>query len=109
MWPFTGAIQNPDFGYVDRPLQPVNLESFNLAELAALDRSSFDFLVVYSRQYPMQGSWLDIAPLDPLLRRLPGYHPQATEDELSAHGFLPLAHWERHGQWIEIYAPERVR
>jgi len=60
---------------------------------------------VYSRQYPMEGSWLDVAPLDGLLRKLPGYHPQATQDELNENGFLSLARWERHGQWIEVYAP----
>ncbi len=103
MWPFTGAIERPDFGYVNRPLHPVSLQSFDLAALDALDRSSFDLLVVYSRQYPIQGSWLDIARLDPLLRRLPGYHPQATHAELAAHGYLGLARWEQHGQWIEVY------
>lgn len=109
MWPFTGAIEKPDFGYVDQPLHPVKIESFDLAALEALDRSSFDLLVVYTRQYPMEGSWLDITRLDPLLRRLPGYHPQATHQELTEHGYLSLARWDRHGQWIEIYAPVKSR
>jgi hypothetical protein len=107
MWPFTGAIENPDFRYVDHPLHPVKIESFDLPAVEALDRSSFDLLVVYTRQYPTEGSWLDIARLDPLLRRLPGYHPQATHDELAAHGYIGLARWERHGQWIEVYAPAK--
>lgn len=106
MWPFTGAIGNPEFGYVERPLRPVSLQSFQLPNLANLDPRSFDLLVVYSRQYPMEGSWLDVAPLHALLRRLPGYRPQATNDELSESGFLSLARWERHGQWIEVYAPD---
>jgi hypothetical protein len=105
MWPFTGAIGNPEFGYVDRPVRSVNLQSFDLPDLANLDRRSFDLLVVYTRQYPMEGSWIDVEPLDGLLRKLPGYHPQATHDELNQSGFLSLARWERHGQWIEIYAP----
>ncbi len=108
MWPFTGAIENPDFGYVDQPLRPVQIQSFDLADLEALDRSSFDVLVVYTREYPMEGSWVDVAPLDPLLRRLPGYHPQATEEELTAHGYASLIRWQRHGQWIEIYTPVGV-
>lgn len=107
MWPFTGAIENPDFGYVEQPLHAVKIESFDLAALQALDRSSFDLLVVYTRQYPVEGSWLDITRLDPLLRRLPGYHPQATHEELANHGYISLARWKRHGQWIEIYAPSR--
>ena len=107
MWPFTGAIGNPEFGYVERPLRAVSLESFDLPDLANLDRRSFDLLVVYSRQYPIEGSWIDVAPLDGLLRKLPGYHPQATQDELNSSGFLSLARWERHGQWIEVYVPLR--
>ncbi|HEY4365401.1 MAG TPA: glycosyltransferase family 39 protein [Bryobacteraceae bacterium] len=104
MWPFTGAIEKPDFGYLTRPLRPVNIDSFELAQILALDRRRFDVLVVYSRQYQMEGTWLDRPPLHALLQRLPGYHPQATEDELAAHGFLPQARWQRHGQWIEVYA-----
>lgn len=107
MWPFTGAIGNPDFGYLARPLDAVQIQSFDASAIAALDRSSFDVLVVYSRQNPVQGSWIDLAPLDPLLRRLPGYHPQATREELTAEGYIPLVGWERRGQWIEIYAPAR--
>ncbi len=105
MWPFTGAIENPDFGYVSRPLRPVKIESFELPALDALDRRSFDLLVVYSRQFAMEGSWLDVAPLDPLLRHLPGYHPQASHDELAEHGYLSVARWQQHGQWIEIFMP----
>jgi 4-amino-4-deoxy-L-arabinose transferase-like glycosyltransferase len=107
MWPFTGAIGNSEFGYVERPLRAVSLQSLDLADLAALDRRSFDLLVVYSRQYPIEGSWIDIAPFDMLLRKVPGYHPQATQNELRRSGFLSLARWERHGQWIEVYAPVR--
>jgi 4-amino-4-deoxy-L-arabinose transferase-like glycosyltransferase len=105
MWPFTGAIGDPEFGYVQRPLRAVSLQSFNLPGLAALDRRSYDLLVVYSRQYPIEGTWIDVAPLYGVLRKLPGYHPQATEDELTSSGFLLVARWERHGQWIEVYAP----
>jgi 4-amino-4-deoxy-L-arabinose transferase-like glycosyltransferase len=112
MWPFTGAIGNPEFGYVERPLQAVSLQNFDAADLAAarlanLNRRSFDLLVVYSRQYPIEGSWIDVAPLDRLLRKLPGYHPQATQDDLNRSGYLSLARWERHGQWIEVYVPLR--
>jgi hypothetical protein len=107
MWPFTGAIANPEFGYVERPLHPVSLQSFDLADLASLDRHSFDLLVVYSRLYPIEGSWLDVYPVHRLLRKLPGYHPQATGDELTRSGFLSLGRWERHGQWIEVYASAR--
>ena len=106
-WPFTDAISNPDFGYVYRPLQAVRLPSLTFADITTADRSSFDVLVVYSRLYPIEGTWIDVAPLDGWLRTLPGYHPQATRDELSENGFFSVARWERHGQWIEVYGQRR--
>ena len=83
----------------------MSLQSFNLADLAALDPRTFDYLVVYSRQYPIEESWIDVTALDEFLRKVPGYHPQATQEELNDKGFRSVARWERHGQWIEIYAP----
>ena len=107
MWPFTGAIGDPEFGYLKRPLKAVEVRNFDASTLKGLDRSAFDVLVVYSRQNPVQGSWIDLAPLDPLLRRLPGYHPQATREETADLGYVPLVGWQQHGQWIEIFAPMR--
>lgn len=106
-WPFTDAISNSDFGYVYRPLQAVRLPSMTLADITTADRNSFDVLVVYSRLYPIEGSWIDVAPLDGWLRTIWGYHPQATRDELNENGFFSVARWERHGQWIEVYGQRR--
>lgn len=109
VWPFTSAIQNPELGYVERPLNAVDAAGLRLADLAVLDRKNYDLLVVYTRFSPIKGSWLDVAPLRPLLRRFGHYYDvrvQATEEEIGAGlNLFPLMRWARHGQWIEIYAP----
>ncbi len=104
VWPFYVAIQNPEFGYVDRPLIGVEAPGLRVEELARLDRRTCDVLVVFRRLPPIEGTFLDIAPLRGFLG--PHYHPQATEDEIRAKlGFVPLMRWTRRNQWIEVYIP----
>jgi 4-amino-4-deoxy-L-arabinose transferase-like glycosyltransferase len=105
-WPFYVAIQNPEFGYVDRKLVGIETPGLRLADLASVDRRSYDLLVVYRRFAPVDGTFLDIAPLRGFLSS--AYHPQATEEEIRAGlGFVPLMRWERREQWIEVYGPSR--
>lgn len=105
-WPFTDAIRNPDFGYVERPLAAARANGLHLTELADLPRN-YGFLVVFSRERSIDGTWLDTPWAHSLLRRYYDDHPQATEEEIRAGlGYVPLLRWERRGQWIQIYIPE---
>ena len=109
VWPFTFAIQHPELGYVRHPLKSLDAPGLRIADLAGLDRQQFDLLVVYKRFSPIKGTWIDVAPLRPVLRRLHHYYDvrvQATDEEIRAGlGFVPLIRWARHDQWIVIYAP----
>jgi hypothetical protein len=105
-WPFYVAIQNPEFGYVDRKLIGIAAPGLRLTDFESLDRRSYDLVVVYRRLRPVEGTFLDIAPLREFLR--PNYHPQATEGEIRAGlGYVSLMRWERRDQWIEVYGPSR--
>jgi 4-amino-4-deoxy-L-arabinose transferase-like glycosyltransferase len=105
-WPFTGAIQHPYLGYVDRPLTAVELPSytFHLDDIAGFDRNKYDLLVVYEKFWTFEGRSFDNALLRPIIRQYKDYHPQASEAEIhSGVGLVRLRRWERGGQWIEIY------
>jgi 4-amino-4-deoxy-L-arabinose transferase-like glycosyltransferase len=105
-WPLTDELRNPDLGYVGRPLEVVDAGGFRLAHLTALNRQSFDLLVVYKRLWPAKGTILDMAPLRDVLQHYYEYYPQATAEEIGAKiGFVPLMRWEHRSQWIEIYGP----
>ena len=107
-WPFTDAIQHPEMGYVESPLKALQAPGLHLTDLAGLGRGNFDVLVMFTNQRPVQGSLLDFPALRGFLRHYYDYQPQATPEEIRAGiGFVPLKRWERGGQWIEIYAPER--
>jgi hypothetical protein len=107
-WPFTGAIQHPYLGYVEKPLTGVELPGFHVSEITEFDRSQYDLLVVYEKFWTFEGRAFDNALLRPIIQQYKDYHPQATEAEINAGiGLVPVQKFERGGQWIEIYAKPR--
>jgi hypothetical protein len=107
-WPFTGAIQHPYLGYVDRPLRSVELPGLHLDDIRDFDPNAYDLVVVYEKFWTFEGRAFDNALLRPLIRQYKDYHPQATEEEIHDRaGLVPIHRWERGGQWIEIYGKPR--
>lgn len=105
-WPLTDELKNPSLGYVTHPLPVVDTGGLRLDYLSALNRQSFDLLVVYTRIKPAAGTILDIAPLRDRLQHYYEYDPQASREEIeSKMGLMPLMRWARRDQWIEIYGP----
>jgi len=106
-WPFTDAIRRPEMGYVHRGFAVQQAEDFRLASLADLDVRKIDVLVVFSRNWALDGGALDYEWVREYLRRNWGYYTQATPEEIGAGlGFRPVMKLTRRGQWIEIYVPE---
>ena len=107
-WPFSGAIQHPYLGYVERPLISVELPGFQPDEIKNFDPDSYDLLVVYEKFWMFQGRALDNKVLRPFIQQYQYYHPMATEAEIHAlPGLFLVRRWDRGGQWIEIYAKLR--
>jgi len=104
-WPFTDALEHPEFGYVERPQPIVKMEDFTTQALSQLDPASYDLLVVYPRDTFATGSPSESAPVREFLRRYYSYHPPPTEDEIrTTLGLSPMMRIQRRGLWIEIYA-----
>jgi 4-amino-4-deoxy-L-arabinose transferase-like glycosyltransferase len=105
-WPFTDAIQHPEFGYVKQPLNSLKAPDLHLSGIASLGRDNFDLLVMFPNKRPVKGSLLNVAPLRDFLRHYYDYAPQASAEEIrQGIGFVPVKRWQRGQQWIEIYAP----
>jgi len=107
-WPFSEAIDNPEFGYVRRPLnRTVHVDGMRQSDLAQLNPKDFDVLVLYSKDWPVNPRLLNIQPVRSLLATFMELDFNATSDEVrSTLGFVPVIRWTRGGQWIEIYLPE---
>lgn len=107
-WPFTEAVERPEFGYVSHPLRVEQAEDFRLESLAGLDRGKMDVLVLFSQVWGLEHGILKYEFARNYLRRYWGYRPQPTSEQIRAGlGFVPAIGWRRGGQWIEIYLPER--
>jgi len=108
-WPFSEVLVNPEFGYVHRPLNlRIRTGGVRLANLAQLNPKDSDILVLYSAEWSVKGRPLDIEAVRTLVYRFLDPNINATPDEIRATlGFVPALRWERGGQWIEIYLPER--
>jgi 4-amino-4-deoxy-L-arabinose transferase-like glycosyltransferase len=100
VWPFTAAVSRPEFGYVQQPLKVVQLGGSGLTELASVDRSSYDILVVHTRETPFR---FGVPRLDRTLRYLTLDVPPTDEQLRAGLGLVRVTSWERAGQSIAIY------
>jgi 4-amino-4-deoxy-L-arabinose transferase and related glycosyltransferases of PMT family len=102
-WPMPDALRRPEFGYVSRPMRVKGLEDFSRTSVMG----GADVLILYSRTWEPEWSLLRLAWVKAFLARYYLYQPQITPEEIYRDlGLLPVARWERRGQWIEVYAKD---
>jgi 4-amino-4-deoxy-L-arabinose transferase-like glycosyltransferase len=98
-WPMTAELTNPKLGYVGHGYRPEMLPDMSRRTIESLDSSRVDVLVTFSRTWNPPRSW-----------RLFGFVPNVTRDESRRLVRLPLAaHFERRGQWVDVYADPALR
>jgi len=103
VWPFTEAVKNVDFGYVQHRLNTISVPGLTRDDFAKLDLANIDVLVVYTRGGTPPAWLLTIAPARDLLARFANIYPEASAGELRSLGFQSKARWSRGIQWIEVY------
>jgi len=105
VWPFTQALSDPAYGYVHKPFPTVEMSEFHMANLAAIDPGKVDVLVVYARPEDLPWTAIHWAPLVAFQRKYYDYQPEIGAAEIRERlGFVQVARWQRHRQWIEVYA-----
>jgi hypothetical protein len=104
-WPLTDALRRPEFGYVSKPVEAVELHDFRASNLAYARAKPVDALVLYSREWnPGGGGGRRFPIIRRFLSRYYDYAPPATAPEIeSAVGLHPQFRWEHRGMWIEVY------
>jgi 4-amino-4-deoxy-L-arabinose transferase-like glycosyltransferase len=111
VWPLTLELSRPDLGFVDRKIAARSIHDLEPKTLAALDWKAEQVLVVYSRTWDPEFSILHFQPILSFWRRVYGYVPNVTAAEARAVVPFPVeAHFERRGQWVDVYVnPEMNR
>lgn len=104
-WPMTAELLHPELGYVRRPLRVERLPDLSAATLETLDWKRVDAVVVYSRHWDPDVNFMHWAPLARLSRHFSRYVPDVTATEaLNLARYPNQAHFERRGQWVDVYA-----
>lgn len=107
-WPFPDALRRPEFGYVTQPIKVQGIENFD-PETVLARKGNIDVFVIYSRTWEPRWGVIGVDWVKRFLAEYYFYKTQITSGQIQKElGLLPIARWERGGQWIEIYAPSRT-
>lgn len=104
VWPFTAAIRDPDYGYIQRRIYTVRAPGLHASELSGLKLEPTDLIVLYSRdnvppEFVLRTEWIRN-----LLGRFMDLQPEANSLEMNRLGYVSRARWARRGQWIELFS-----
>ncbi len=103
-WPYTTALQEPDYGFVHGRLNVLDTNDFHASSIESLPAGSFDVLITYTRTWAPQNGIIAIPAVRRFLSRFYDWKPEITSEQCAALGLTPVAKWHLHGQAITIYA-----
>ena len=109
-WPLSAELSNPDLGFVRRSLPVHVLGSMSNDALGKMNWAGVDVVVVYSRSWNPRRSLFQIPAVLHFWERFYNYVPNVTREEARQKVPFPLeAHFERRGQWVDVYANPEAR
>jgi len=107
-WPYTAALRNPDYGYVQHPVTVVETNDFHASSIRAIPPADFDALVTYTRTWAPENGVIAIPLVREFLSRFYEWEPDITPEECAALGLREKIAWERRGQRVTIYVRDRI-
>jgi hypothetical protein len=104
-WPMTQELSRPELGFVTLRLPVDPLADFSRGTLQRTDWSGVEVAVIYSREWDPEPNLIRWEPMAAFWQMFNGYEPQVTREEARERIPIPrIAHFERRGQWIDVYA-----
>jgi 4-amino-4-deoxy-L-arabinose transferase-like glycosyltransferase len=103
-WPMNRELTQPELGFVSRAMDVQTLRNFTPQTLAPVDWNSVEVFVAFSRTWDPEFSLTHFAPVRSFWRHFYNFSPNSTRDDLQSRVPFPrAAHFERRGQWLDIY------
>jgi hypothetical protein len=102
-WPYTSALEHPEYGFVSRPLKIVETGDFHFDSIRAVPPGSFDVLITYTRTWAPADGVMALPFARRFLAHFYNWQPEVTPQQCSSLGLDPLVSWRLHGQQITIY------
>ena len=104
VWPVSAELSRPDLGFVRRPLHVRLMPQLTVDELRATDWNHVEILLAYSRSWDSPYTLAHLPWVARLRSRLSDYRPDPRLQEVRSHVPFPVtAHFERRGQWVDIF------
>jgi hypothetical protein len=102
-WPYTAALERPDYGFVDRKLVVIETNDFHASSIQALPPRSFNVLITYTRTWMPDTGVISIPIVRGFLSRFYEWEPDISAEQCAQLGLRPLISWKLRGQAITIY------
>jgi 4-amino-4-deoxy-L-arabinose transferase-like glycosyltransferase len=102
-WPLSSALRRPELGYVGQALTVRGIPDFTPGSIDRLKWRGVRVFVLFSRMWQPALNWTDLKFVREIWRRFYGYVPEVSFLQMRQRAVLPVARWERHGLWIEVY------
>lgn len=104
IWPMTAELSQPELGFVSRPIKVLNVPDFAPETLDSIDWSKVQIFVSFSQSWDPHASMLHFEPALRLWQRFFDYVPSASRVQTRERVLFPVtAHFERRGQWIDVF------
>jgi hypothetical protein len=107
-WPYSVALQSPDYGFVEHKLKVVETNDFHLSSIRALPAKSYDVLITYTRTWAPKRGVIAIPIVRQFLTQFYNFEPEISLDECTHLGLNRVMSWKRRGQQITIYVRRGV-
>ncbi len=102
-WPYSAALKSRDYGFVTKKLRVIQTDNFHLASIKTVSPDKYDALIVYTRTWMPQDSFVQFPLIKQFLSRFYGWRPMISPIECEALGLTPAATWVSRGQEITVY------
>lgn len=102
-WPYTSALEHPDYGFVKQKLRVVETSDFHAASIRAIPPERFDALITYTRTWMPENGVISFAFARRFLQHFYQWDYDITEEECMNLGLRPVISWTARGQTISIY------
>jgi len=107
-WPYTGALRNPDLGFVKRKIRTVETHDLHYSSIKAIPAERFDTLITYTREWVPAPSVTDSRFVRMFLQRFYQWEPDITPEQCEELGLEQRMSWTLHGQTVAIYTRKTV-
>ena len=109
-WPMTAELSQPDLGFVERGIGVEAMPNLAPQTLETLDWSRVQVLVLFSRDWDPPLNLMRSVPLRGFWQRFFHFVPSASAEEARLRVPFPAAvHFERRGQWVDVYVNPAIR